>query len=704
MALYSIRNLTVKFKSSPKDFVALDNVNINLPRVGLVSIVGKSGSGKSTFLNCLFGLIKPTSGDVFYNAKSLKCANKKWISTYRFYEVSIVFQHYNLFEKMDVISNVALPRFLMSNNKKKGLDDAQKLLDEFSLGYLKNKKVETLSGGEAQRVAILRSLINNPKVILADEPVGALDENNALFIMETFKKLSQNHLVIIVSHNEEMVKKYSDRIITFDEGRIVSDVVINEVKSNQPCATIKKNKRSNSWKNMFIFRFFKDDLSKNILSFFSLVFGFTSLLLSVGYLNGSKETKKQVITNNLASYSMTISAKTYIEIEGSPLRFEKSVRPSLSSLDIALHSSLQNVEIGYNANYVFSSFPYATYKNEHLETFEMVPLYNFDLTSEQRALIVGGDVKDDEIINDVIINTEMLALLKIDINKAINETITISNSSVIKHSTGNIENPLTEDDLSFVLPLNIVAVVKEFSFLNTPKVYYSHCALSDYLSNVTLKNYSAFINRDYSLDDALHECDDSNALSGYSYRLFALDSFSLNHLFALKNRLKQENNQFQIDSSVFEISSSYASFTDIFSLAFFVFVIIVFLGVNFVLGTSSYSSFLLHKKTSALLSCFGAKTSDIIDIFLNENLLIVLASSLLSFGLSILLSNIINIVSLNAFNISNIIAIPFLSMWGFPFLLPVMFLLLVTLVALLFICVPLLFYKRLNLVEELRDE
>lgn len=201
---------------------ALDGVSVSFGETGLVFLLGKSGSGKSTMLNLAGGLDEPTGGEIVVMGKSSQNFSESDFDSYRNTFVGFVFQEYNVLDEFTVKENVALA--LELQGKTKSDDKVRKILEEVELGEFAKRKPNTLSGGQKQRVAIARALVKEPRIILADEPTGALDSETGKQIFETLKKLSQTRLVIVVSHDREFAETYGDRIIELKDGRIVSDV------------------------------------------------------------------------------------------------------------------------------------------------------------------------------------------------------------------------------------------------------------------------------------------------------------------------------------------------------------------------------------------------------------------------------------------------------------------------------------------------
>ena len=223
MELIQLVNVGKVYKVDEKENCVLKHFSYGFPSSGLYGIIGKSGSGKSTLLNMISLLDKPTSGDVYFNSENMTKWSSKRKIQFRNKEIGIIFQHYYLVESENVIYNIALPFLISGGSEKEGKAKATKLLE--SINYRKElytQVVSNLSGGEKQRVAILRALINDPKVILADEPTGALDSRNSVLIMEMLKDISKTKLVIVVTHNIELIKKYADKTIELKDGELIN--------------------------------------------------------------------------------------------------------------------------------------------------------------------------------------------------------------------------------------------------------------------------------------------------------------------------------------------------------------------------------------------------------------------------------------------------------------------------------------------------
>ena len=233
-----VKNLTKVYKSKKaKICVALNNVSFSLPSKGLVFVVGKSGSGKSTMLNLLGGLDSLTSGEINVFGNQLNEYSESELYSFRSNIVGFVFQDFHLLDDLTVADNVRLSLKLMDED-----DDerVEKALESVELLEYKDRYPRELSGGQQQRVAIARALVKNPDVIFADEPTGNLDSNTTEQIIKLIKEISKEKLVVVVSHNLFDAYEYADRIIELSEGRIINDLVINEKYEN--AVEVKDNK------------------------------------------------------------------------------------------------------------------------------------------------------------------------------------------------------------------------------------------------------------------------------------------------------------------------------------------------------------------------------------------------------------------------------------------------------------------------------
>ncbi len=219
---------------------ALKGITLEFETKGIVSICGQSGCGKTTLLNIIGGLDRYSSGDIIINGTSTKEFDSGDWDSYRNHNVGFVFQNYYLIPQLTVLENVMIAMNISGVKREEQQRKAIEALNKVGLGNQLKKKPQHLSGGQAQRVAIARAICNNPSIILADEPTGALDSENSVQILELLKELSQESLVIIVTHNNELAQAYSNRIIRMQDGEIISDEVLQEIVSEEKLETEQK--------------------------------------------------------------------------------------------------------------------------------------------------------------------------------------------------------------------------------------------------------------------------------------------------------------------------------------------------------------------------------------------------------------------------------------------------------------------------------
>ena len=233
-----LKNIVKDYTLGQKDSVrALKDISVAFEKSGFVSILGQSGCGKTTLLNIIGGLDKYTSGDLLIDGISTKDYKDKDWDLYRNNKIGFVFQNYNLIPHLSILENVMIPLSLNGESATSRKEKAIKALEQVGLKENFKKKPNQLSGGQAQRVAIARALVNDPEIILADEPTGALDSQTSVLVMEILKEISKTKLVIMVTHNQILANEYSTRIITMKDGEITGDNnnpnIVNESSDNK---------------------------------------------------------------------------------------------------------------------------------------------------------------------------------------------------------------------------------------------------------------------------------------------------------------------------------------------------------------------------------------------------------------------------------------------------------------------------------------
>ncbi|MBP3677370.1 MAG: ABC transporter ATP-binding protein, partial [Agathobacter sp.] len=221
--MLQIKNISKQYKTGDLVQDALKDVSLNLRDNEFVSVLGPSGSGKTTLLNIIGGLDRYDSGDLIINNVSTKEYKDRDWDSYRNHTIGFVFQSYNLIPHQTVLANVELALTIGGISKKERKQRALQALEEVGLRDQAHKRPNQMSGGQMQRVAIARALVNNPDILLADEPTGALDTETSVQVMELLKKVAHDRLVIMVTHNPELAEEYSTRIVKLRDGKVIDD-------------------------------------------------------------------------------------------------------------------------------------------------------------------------------------------------------------------------------------------------------------------------------------------------------------------------------------------------------------------------------------------------------------------------------------------------------------------------------------------------
>ncbi len=310
--MLKLENITKDYVSGDSTVKALKGINIEFRKSEFVSILGQSGCGKTTLLNIIGGLDRYTSGDLIINGKSTKKFKDKDWDAYRNYSIGFIFQSYNLIPHQTVLSNVELALTISGVSRKERKQRAIEVLKQVGLEEQIHKKPNQLSGGQMQRVAIARALVNNPDIILADEPTGALDTKTSVQIMEILKEISKDKLIIMVTHNPELAEKYSSRVIKILDGVITDDSKPVE-KLEEKEETQAKSGRT-SMKFFTALRLSLNNLmtkrGRTILTSFAGSIGIIGIALILAISTGVQNYINKVEEDTLSSYPITIEDST----------------------------------------------------------------------------------------------------------------------------------------------------------------------------------------------------------------------------------------------------------------------------------------------------------------------------------------------------------------------------------------------------------
>lgn len=310
--MLQIRDICKEYRTGSLVQKALDQVSLNLRDNEFVAILGPSGSGKTTLLNIIGGLDRYDSGDLIINGISTKKYKDRDWDSYRNHTIGFVFQSYNLIPHQTILSNVELALTISGIGKSERRERAKKALDQVGLGEQVHKKPNQLSGGQMQRVAIARALVNDPEILLADEPTGALDSETSVQVMELLKEVARDRLVVMVTHNPELAHEYATRIVNLKDGKIRSDsdpFMVNEQELEEP-EHKNMGKASMSFLTALSLSFnnLKTKKARTLLTSFAGSIGIIGIALILALSTGVNDYIKQIEEETLSEYPLQIQS------------------------------------------------------------------------------------------------------------------------------------------------------------------------------------------------------------------------------------------------------------------------------------------------------------------------------------------------------------------------------------------------------------
>ncbi len=665
-----IKQLKKSYKvSSTRNSLILNNINFTFNSKGLYFVLGKSGSGKSTLINILSGLIKADSGEVLFNDKDILKFNKKQIRNYLEKDVSILFQKYNLFEDMTVLQNIQIAKSIKGINDNKFVED---LLIRYKLDNKKNQLVKKLSGGEKQRLSLIRALINKPKILFCDEPTGALDEENSLKLMDDLKALSEEFLVIVVTHNLKLFELYKCEYLILENGEIKEKCFKN---INEKDCTIKSHE--NKLNRKYIYKIaeknVRNNWKKDIINLISACFSMVVLVISIFFNSSIIECKDVLLESYGDANTYEISLTKTEEIKDSPIDLVRSERPSYSSIYPIF--SDYNCMIGYSYDYFFKSTKRIKFNNKSFEDFEIKPY--IDLNLPINSLIINDKMAD--LLGEGILGQDLSINIKCDYNYISERT----NITIIETFEAEI-------------PFNVKEIVKEFNYMNSPCIYYSQLYFEEILKNTIALNSSIDRNKNVSFYDLVSEAKDDSEISNYSYNIFSFGKETNLKLRKFINSDELSLINLELTSRGYTLVTSFITISESLFLGMNFFIILLVLTSLFISGFLAYSSIVSNRKEIAILRCLGGHENNILEIYLIEHLVYSISGIVMGLGISYLLKDFLNMFLKNYFITSNLIIFNEAAII-FIIVLSIIFVALAN-------YIPLKFTKINGIAEELKEE
>ncbi len=668
--MLKVSNISKSFKLDSKSSIkVLDDVSFELPSKGMFFIFGKSGSGKSTLLNILELISSPDSGDIVFEGKSLLKLTKKDKNDYLRNVCGVLFQDFNLFENLTVKENSEIAMRIKGENDYKFKD---KLLDKYGLKDHEKQKVYKLSGGEKQRVCLIRAIISNPKIIFCDEPTGALDIKNSTMLMNDLKEISKGSLVIIVSHNKKLIQKYNDGCIEIKDGKAFvskNPICKEEIKKDN------KKKKERGFAGYFIFQKLKANLKKNLISFFSLFFGITIILTSISFFMGFQNVSNNIENNFPDNNIFEVYKNEYYDSSSSNINLVKKVRPNINTV-----------------KNVFSSY----------ESIEIVPSLNYFLESEIVFKVLGKEYKDinysfyykNSYSKNIYINQFTKNLVKNDALLGVNSNISFNKS--IEFYIKDKEK-IVDDNLNFNDDFKISQIIDQFTYLNVPRVYLPYNYFLEKLKILYPPNISSILGTPVSYYELIINSKNDEAISSYSFFVVSLEENERKNIYKLADYCQETKNTIiDVQNSVHTLTKSFTDLTNSLIMGLKIFLIMICLCNAFLIGFLTFSSFNKSRKETATLKVLGAKDSSLNEVYVGEQLCILVGGFFVSTLITSIIINIGNRIGKEIFFAGNLFLNDFLMYFLIFFCF--VFLIIVS------TSIPILVSSRIDIAKELKEE
>ncbi|MBS6252024.1 MAG: ATP-binding cassette domain-containing protein [Clostridium sp.] len=395
--MLQVKNIHKQYKTGDLIQTALDNVSLNLRDNEFVAILGPSGSGKTTLLNIIGGLDRYDKGDLIINGISTKKYKDRDWDSYRNHTIGFVFQSYNLIPHQTILANVELALTISGLSKSKRREKAIKALEQVGLANQIHKKPNQLSGGQMQRVAIARALVNDPDIVLADEPTGALDSDTSIQVMELLKKVAKDRLVVMVTHNPKLAEDYATRIVNIKDGKILSDTnpyIIEKEKNQKPIhKNLGKTTMSFLTSLSLSFNNLKTKKGRTILTSFAGSIGIIGIALILSLSNGANIYIKSVEEDTLSEYPLQIQS-TGIDMS-SLLIDTNNESEKQNEGDIAVSKKITNMFSTIGSNDLKSFKKYLESDESNIKEYAKAIEYSYDVT----PIIYSSDTENIRQVN-----------------------------------------------------------------------------------------------------------------------------------------------------------------------------------------------------------------------------------------------------------------------------------------------------------------
>jgi len=627
--MLQIKNLRKIYTIGKNKVIALDDVSFDLPNGKLVAIVGPSGCGKTTMMNLIGALDANFEGDVIVNGKSLKEAGGKDLDTYRKNTVGFIFQQFNLLNSLTSAQNVELALDLSGTSKQDKVKKARILLERVGLTTQMKKKVNLLSGGQRQRVAIARALANDPEIILADEPTGALDVKTGEQVMELLKEISKEKLVLMVTHAPDLAKAYADLIVTMEDGKLISiEENITSISTANTTTTDKIETKS----KMSFFTALKMSLrnawlkkGRTIATAIGTSIGISGIALAIAITSGTTSAVNTQVNGIFPSNAITVGLKENTD------KAIKDLKPMKYS-DINSVMSLNKDIYAYNFQISGAGIPVASFYSldqNIIKDEKLMSKLSDQATREKLVMMMAPGVLDD-VKNDI----QYGALPKVSSTDEI--VISLSTAKDLEKSGGELKDLIGKDiyvrylkqgsnptnaDAASQVP--IVKTWKIAGIANTTTLMDTYYATSDWAFN--------FYEKEFKIDKSTLE---TSALVLYSSNDKDLES-------QLKT-LNDSQDKYTFDLTAKTISSQVDGAMKQVRYALLGFAGISILVAALMISIVVYISVLERINEIGILRAVGARKRDILNVFVAESFIIGVLSAGIGLLFTLGISKVIN--------------------------------------------------------------
>lgn len=597
MALLRIEHLCKSYWVDGKEVVVLRDIQLAFNHHGLVFLLGPSGSGKSTLLHIIAGISEPTLGEI-YDDDVLR--TKPLFGRPYLDRTSLLFQSCLLLESHTPLSNIILPLLLQGMSYLKARKKAMHLIENFGLTALAKRDCRSLSGGEMQRIALLRMISHDKDIFLADEPTGALDDVNSHSIMTKLQHIAKQKLVIIVTHNQALANHYGERIIHLFDGRVIKD----ESKQEGTWTKQPKTKRSIkpvAWINIALaFHDLKHHFKRHLLGFCASFISMTALLVGLNFYLATN-TFMASFTPLVNDYPFVqVSKKTAFQVEGSPLTLTKLARPSIHEM-----------------NGIMRYFPSSTYTVDLHSILNQSVSLTFQGEVYTDFYVSFYDDQDQDKSADIKVNSLLLSQMSESDSM---DTITVSWDFVFDSIEDNSHTMVQLSEM-----YHVKVADNETDFMNRPCLYVPFRAMCAMLSNT-------MVHDDLSVIDHIASLPPNHYLSGYAYTIYLNDTRSYSTIYALE-KAKYNQISFTFTNQQMVIHQAYQSLFSGLHMVLLIFLAIALFGTVTLVGILTYANIQARRKEMAIYTMIGMTKMGIWSIFCYENTGIQGISCLIACGL-----------------------------------------------------------------------